>query len=412
MLIIRRIMFKKGNYILTINSGSSSLKFSVYEIWEDEKLIIRGNIDRIGLGESTFQVSERFGTGQVEQDFKLPNHKAAFNVLFDWLENNINGKEIYAVGHRMVNGGSNFTRHQLITSRLISTLKKMSYLAPEHLPRQILGIEVVTNIYPNLKQVACFDTAFHSNMPRKAKMFALPRKLWDEGVMRYGFHGLSYEYIIQELNKEVGSRGVAGRIIIAHLGNGASMVAVKNGKGVDTTMGFTPTGGLMMSTRSGDLDPGIIIYLLEEKEITPPKLNEMINKKAGLFGVSGISSDMQELLEKEAENLHAADAINLFCYQAKKFLGTMASVLGGVDTIVFTGGIGENSPEIRKRICNGMEFLGIQLDLSQNEANSSTISIAGAPTTVRIIKTNEELMIARHTYRVINTSNNKDMKNN
>lgn len=412
MLIIRRIMFKKGNYILTINSGSSSLKFSVYEIWEDEKLIIRGNIDRIGLGESTFQVSERFGTGQVEQDFKLPNHKAAFNVLFDWLENNKNGKEIYAVGHRMVNGGSNFTRHQLITSRLISTLKKMSYLAPEHLPRQILGIEVVTNIYPNLKQVACFDTAFHSNMPRKAKMFALPRKLWDEGVIRYGFHGLSYEYIIQELNKEVGSRGVAGRIIIAHLGNGASMVAVKNGKGVDTTMGFTPTGGLMMSTRSGDLDPGIIIYLLEEKEITPPKLNEMINKKAGLFGVSGISSDMQELLEKEAENLHAADAINLFCYQAKKFLGTMASVLGGVDTIVFTGGIGENSPEIRKRICNGMEFLGIQLDLSQNEANSSTISIAGAPTTVRIIKTNEELMIARHTYRVINTSNNKDMKNN
>jgi acetate kinase len=405
-------MFKKGNYILTINSGSSSLKFSVYEIWEDEKLIIRGNIDRIGLGESTFQVSERFGTGQVEQDFKLPNHKAAFNVLFDWLENNKNGKEIYAVGHRMVNGGSNFTRHQLITSRLISTLKKMSYLAPEHLPRQILGIEVVTNIYPNLKQVACFDTAFHSNMPRKAKMFALPRKLWDEGVIRYGFHGLSYEYIIQELNKEVGSRGVAGRIIIAHLGNGASMVAVKNGKGVDTTMGFTPTGGLMMSTRSGDLDPGIIIYLLEEKEITPPKLNEMINKKAGLFGVSGISSDMQELLEKEAENLHAADAINLFCYQAKKFLGTMASVLGGVDTIVFTGGIGENSPEIRKRICNGMEFLGIQLDLSQNEANSSTISIAGAPTTVRIIKTNEELMIARHTYRVINTSNNKDMKNN
>jgi len=228
--------------------------------------------------------------------------------------------------------------------------------------------------------------------------------------MRYGFHGLSYEYIMQELNKEVGSRGVDGRIIIAHLGNGASMVAIKNGKGVDTTMGFTPTGGLMMSTRSGDLDPGIITYLLEEKQITPMKLNEMINKKSGLYGVSGISSDMKELLEKEAENTHAADAINLFCYQAKKYLGTMASVLGGVDTIVFTGGIGENSPEIRKRICYGMEFLGIQLDLSQNEANSSTISIAGAPATVRVIKTNEELMIARHTNRIINYSNNKGMK--
>lgn len=396
---------KKENYILAINSGSSSLKFSVYEIGE-EQLIIRGSIDRIGLGDSIFQVTPNF----IEQDLEVPNHEAAFKVLFNWLKKNELSKKIDAVGHRLVNGGSSFTGHHLITSQLISTLKKISYLAPDHLSQQIKGIETVSNLYPNLNQVACFDTVFHRDMPREARMFALPRELWDEGVMRYGFHGLSYEYIMQELNKEVGSRGADGRIIIAHLGNGASMVAVKNGKGVDTTMGFTPTGGLMMSTRSGDLDPGIITYLLEEKELTPLKLNEMINKKSGLYGVSGISSDMKELLEKEAENPHAADAINLFCYQAKKYLATMAAVLEGVDTLIFTGGIGENSPDIRKRICNGLLYLGIQLDLSQNETNSSTISIVGAPTTVRVIKTNEELMIARHTYDIIIENNHKDVK--
>ena len=400
---------KKRNYILAINSGSSSLKFSVYEIGESEKLIIRGSIDRIGLGDSIFQVAKPLNPNLIEKDIELPNHEAAFKVLFNCLEKNELSKKIDAVGHRLVNGGSSFTEHHLITPQLTSTLKRISYLAPDHLSQQIKGIETVSNLYPNLNQVACFDTVFHREMPKEAKMFALPRELWDEGVMRYGFHGLSYEYIMQEHDKEVGSSGVNGRIIIAHLGNGASMVAVKNGKGVDTTMGFTPTGGLMMSSRSGDLDPGIIAYLLEEKEITSRKLNEMINNKSGLYGVSGISSDMKELLEKEAENPNAADAINLFCYQAKKYLGAMASVLGGVDSIIFTGGIGENSPEIRKRICNDLLYLGIQFDLSQNETNSSTISIAGAPTTVRVIKTKEELMIARHTNRIINNSN-KGMK--
>ncbi len=403
-------MIEKEKHILTINSGSSSLKFSVYVIGKDEKLIIKGGMDRIGLGDSNFRVTESYNTKLMAREFDLPDHESALKVLLNWLEKNELSKKIDAVGHRLVNGGSSFTGHHLITSQLISTLKRMSYLAPDHLSQQIKGMETVSNLYPNLNQVACFDTVFHSDMPREAKMFALPRKLWKEGVMRYGFHGLSYEYIMQELNKEVGSGGVDGRIIIAHLGNGASMVAVKNGKGVDTTMGFTPTGGLMMSTRSGDLDPGIITYLLEEKGITPQKLNEMINKKSGLYGVSGISSDMKELLEKEAENPHAADAINLFCYQAKKYLGAMASVLEGVGTIIFTGGIGENSPEIRKRICSGMEFLGIQLDLSKNETNSSIISIAETPTTVRVIKTNEELMIARHTYCIINKNNHKDAK--
>jgi len=403
-------MIEKENYILAINSGSSSLKFSVYGIGEDEKMIVRGGMNRIGLGDSIFRVAESSNTNFMEQHYDLPNHEAAFKVLFDWLGNNKDSKEIDAVGHRIVNGGSNFTRPHLITSRLIPTLKRISYLAPEHLPQQVNGIEAVLNLFPNLIQVACFDTAFHSDMPKKARMFALPRKLWEDGVMRYGFHGLSYEYIMQELYKEADSSAVCGRIIIAHLGNGASMVAVNHGKGVDTTMGFTPTGGLVMSTRTGDLDPGIIIYLLEEENLSSAQLYEMINKQAGLYGVSGISSDMKDLLERESENPHAADAINLFCYQAKKFLGAMASVLGGVDTVVFTGGIGENSPEIRKRICDGMEFLGIHLDLSQNEANSSIISNAGASTTVRVIKTNEELMIARHTEQVVNNSNIKDMK--
>jgi acetate kinase len=281
-------------------------------------------------------------------------------------------------------------------------LNELVPLAPDHLPNEITGIMAINKTYPGLTQVACFDTAFHRQLPLRAKMYPLPRRLFQEGIMRYGFHGLSYEYIMQELMTVAGEKVARGRIIIAHLGSGASMAAVKDGKSMDTTMGFTPTGGLMMGTRSGDLDPGILIYLLDEKGLSPNSLNEMLNTYSGLLGVSGRGSDMKFLLDNETKSSDIAEAIYLFCYQAKKFLGALCTALGGLDTLIFTGGIGENSPAIRKRICDDMTFLNIYLDPIKNESNKPIISFDGVPTTIRVMKTNEELMIARHTNNVVN----------
>jgi acetate kinase len=248
--------------------------------------------------------------------------------------------------------------------------------------------------------VAAFDTTFHSRMPRVARLFALPRRLADEGVLRYGFHGLSYEYTIGEL-RALNPVAAAGRVVIAHLGNGSSMVAVRGGVGVDTTMGFTPTGGLVMGTRPGDLDPGVVLYLLEEKGLSPPEVGELINTQAGLLGVSATSADMRDLLNREANDSHAAEAVALFCYQAKKFLGALAAALGGLDTLVFTGGIGEHAATVRERICEGLEFLGLRLDGSRNVEHAPVVSRDDSPVTVRVIPTDEDLMIARHTRRLL-----------
>jgi acetate kinase len=249
--------------------------------------------------------------------------------------------------------------------------------------------------------VACFDTAFHRHMPRLAQIYPLPRHFQHEGLVRYGFHGLSYEYIMQELRQEAGEEAAGGRVIIAHLGNGASMAAVRYGKSVDTTMGFTPAGGLVMSTRSGDLDPGLLIYLLEEEGMTPSGLNDLVNQQAGLLGVSEISSDMKDLLDKEEQEPHARQAVDLFCYQARKHIGALAAVLGGLDTLIFTAGIGANAPAVRERICHELAFLGIHLDAQRNAANAAIISHEEGPVTVRVMHTDEDLMIARHTFTVI-----------
>ena len=282
-------------------------------------------------------------------------------------------------------------------------MNELVLFAPEHLPQELEVIKTVTERYSNLKQVACFDTAFHRTMPRLAQIYALPRSVGDHGGIRYGFHGLSYEYIIGELINERDFHIEGSRIIIAHLGNGASMAAIKDGKSVDTTMGFSPAGGLIMSTRSGDLDPGIILYLLSEESLSSSQVSQMVNHQAGLLGVSEISSDMKELLEKE-NNPNAIQAIELFCYQAKKYLGSLSAVLGGVDMLVFTGGIGENAPSIRQRICKDMSFLGIRLDLIRNNSNAPVISTADSPVTIRVMKTNEELMIARHAGKCVRES--------
>jgi acetate kinase len=387
--------------ILTINSGSSSVKVGLYEMGESEGLVLSGSMERIGLRAGVFRIKDSNGKSLIDEHADLPDHEAALKRLFEWLEEHEPGQSLDAVGHRVVHGGPKYNRPHVITPALMAELKELVHLAPDHLPHEIKAIQATGRSYPKLTQVACFDTAFHRHMPKLAQIYALPRHYQHEGVVRYGFHGLSYEYILQELREEAGEQAAGGRLIIAHLGNGASMAAVRQGKSVDTTMGFTPAGGLVMSTRSGDLDPGVLIYLLEEKGLRPSGLNDLVNRQAGLLGVSGISSDMKDLLDKGEDEAHAREAVDLFCYQASKHLGALAAVLGGLDTLIFTGGIGENAPAVRQRICQNMSFLGIHLDAQRNAANAAIISREDGPVTVRVMRTDEDLMIARHTYALI-----------
>jgi acetate kinase len=372
---------------------------------QSESLILSGIIERIGLKPTILKTTDAQGETCIDDDLYLRDHDAAFEALSEWLRKNSPVEKIDAVGHRIVHGGIEYSQPQDVTPELTEKLNELVPLAPDHLPNEIEGITAIKKTYPGLTQVACFDTAFHRQLPLRAKMFALPRSLFREGIMRYGFHGLSYEYIMQELMTVAGEKVARGRVIIAHLGSGSSMVAVKDGKSMDTTMGFTPTGGLMMGTRSGDLDPGILIYLLNEKGVSPGSLNEMLNMHSGLLGVSGRGSDMKFLLDNETKSVDIAEAIYLFCYQAKKFLGSLCAALGGIDTLVFTGGIGENSPVIRKRICDELTFLNIHLDPIKNESNKVIISSDGVPTTIRVMRTNEELMIARHTHNIVVNKN-------
>ena len=304
------------------------------------------------------------------------------------------------MGHRVVHGGIHYSEPQRVTPELIAALRELIPIAPDHMPQAVQAIQAAVEAYPGLPQVACFDTAFHRHMPRTAQLYPLPRHLADEGVVRYGFHGLSYESILREL-RALAPREAEGRVVIAHLGNGASMAAVRGGIGIDTTMGFTPAGGLMMGTRPGDLDPGVLLYLLVERGMTPAAVNELVNQQAGLLGVSGISADMRDLLEKEATDAQAAEAITLFCYQARKYLGALVAVLGGLDTLVFTGGIGEHAAPVRLRICEGLDFLGIRIDPDRNAAHAPAISREGGPVTVRVLRTDEDLMIARHTSELL-----------
>jgi acetate kinase len=387
----------RGSHILTINSGSSSIKFSLYTLGETESLILKGELAGIGVERGYLQAEDQAGHQLSARKIELPDHDAAWKTLFDWLQNHETGKDLHAVGHRLVHGGTTHIKPQLVSPAFIEDLKLLIPLAPDHLPHEIQGLRAVHRHYPRLPQVVCFDTAFHRRMPEVAQRYALPGSLFHEGLRRYGFHGLSYEYIFQELVREAGPSAAGGRSIIAHLGNGASMVAIENGRSLDTTMGLTPAGGLVMSTRSGDLDPGVMLYLLQEKRMTPAEVNNLINHQAGLQGISGISSDMQDLLARADTDAGAALAVELFCYQARKFIGALAAVLGGLDTIIFTGGIGENSATIRARICANLEFLGIYLDVDLNKENRPIISKKASPVTVRVMKTSEELMIARHT---------------
>jgi len=384
---------------LTINTGSSSLKSAIYRIGGEQSLQVSATIERIGFSDSHICVVDSRGTPLYECNRPLPDHATALEALMVWLQHQ-DAFQFEAIGHRVVHGGADHSKPQRISDDLIVALRQLIAIDPIHLPQAIGAIETVSRLFPTVPQVACFDTAFHRQMPRVAQLYALPRWVEDAGVVRYGFHGLSYEYIMQEL-RSLDAVAAAGRIIIAHLGNGASMAAVRDGIGIETTMGFTPTGGLVMGTRSGDLDPGVPLYLLQSHGLDAAALNALVNQQAGLLGLSGSSADMHDLLDRERSDKRAADAVELFCYTARKYVGALAAALGGLDTMVFTAGIGQHAAPVRERICTGLGFLGIDVDGRRNAKHAPVISRNGAPVTIRVMHTNEDLMIARHTYHLI-----------
>jgi acetate kinase len=381
--------------ILTINGGSSSIKFALFEADPVLRRILAGRIEGIGLPESSFMVKGRDAADNFSQPLTAPDHTVAMNALMDWIQQTIKRDRLTVVGHRVVHGGPKYWEPQRITPELITALHGLSPFDPEHLPEEILLTEAFHRRFPDLPQIACFDTAFHHDMPRVAQLIPIPRRYDAGGVRRYGFHGISCAYIIEELARLAGAKATSSRVIIAHLGNGASLTAVRDGKSIDTSMAFTPAAGIPMSTRSGDLDPGLGWYLARTEQVTAKQFHRMVNEESGLLGISQTSSDMRELLALEAKDARAAEAIALFCYQAKKWICALAGALEGLDTVVFSGGIGENAPEVRARICDGLDFLGIRLNAKRNSAGAQVISSDDSTVTVRVIRTDEEWMIAR-----------------
>jgi acetate kinase len=397
--------------VLTINGGSSSIKFALFDADHTLQRILAGRLERIGLPESTFEVKGLNKADNFTRSVTAPNHTAAVGVLMDWIEERFQRGELTAVGHRVVHGGPKYSEPQRITTEMVEELHQLRPFDPEHLPEEILLTEAFHRRFPGLVQVACFDTAFHHNLPRVAQLLPIPRRFEAQGVRRYGFHGLSYAFLLEELRRVAGSQAARGRVILAHLGNGASLAAVYKGKSIDTSMGLTPTGGVPMSTRSGDLDPGLVWYLERTEKVTAKKFNEMVNFQSGLLGISETSSDMQDLLEREAKDMRAAEAVSLFCYQVKKWIGAFAAALGGLDTLVFAGGIGENAPQVRARICDGLGFLGIEVEEKRNVANAAVISVETSRVTVRVMHTDEEWMIAKTVCRILGLTIRKENYN-
>jgi acetate kinase len=389
--------------VLTINGGSSSIKFALYEIEGFLTQLFYGEMENIGMKNMKLSFTNTITNQKNSVDVEAADHDQAANHMIDWLEKQDGFISIKAVGHRIVYGMQH-TEPEQISPELLDELKKISAFDPEHLPEEIRLIEVFRKRYPALTQIACFDTSFHATMPAVARLLSIPRRFNAMGIQRYGFHGLSYAYLLEELNRTAGSETAQGRLILAHLGNGASLAAVKHGKSIDTSMGFTPTSGLPMGTRTGDLDPGVAWYMMNSEKLNPEQFSRLINHESGLLGVSETSSDMRELLKCQDTDNRAAEAIELFCYQTRKWIGSFAAVLGGLDTLVFSGGIGENAPEIRHHICRGLEFLGIELDETRNVMNETIISTDAGNVSVLVIKANEELMIARLVCHVLNYS--------
>jgi len=386
--------------ILIINAGSSSIRFAHYRVEEPLQQVLHGRIERIGIPGTRLIMVDISGE-TIDRTIDIPADPTAMAASFvDWLEASGGISSVQAIGHRLVHGLSH-TEPERITPALLAELAGISHFAPEHLPRELALIEVLQERFPSLPQVACFDTAFHTSMPRVAQLLPIPRRFEALGVRRYGFHGLSYNYLMEELVSLGDPAATAGRVILAHLGNGASLAAVRNGKSIDTSMGFTPTSGLPMSSRSGDLEPGVASYLEQRENITATEFQRLASQESGLLGVSETSADVRELLAMEDTDNRAREALALFCYQTKKWLGGYTAALEGLDTLVFSGGIGENAPTIRARICEGLGYLGITLAPQANADNAAVISTATSAVTVRVIATDEALIIARSVHRLL-----------
>jgi acetate kinase len=385
---------------LTVNSGSTSIKFALIDMAGDERRILAGSLDAIGEPAGTMHITDPDGAILLDRSPAMPDHRAALGELLDWLEQHDDGGHPDAIGHRVVHGGADLTAPVRITPAVLARLDAVADLAPDHLPGELAAIRAVHHDFPHVPQVAAFDTAFHRTIEGPAATFPLPQRLTAEGIHRYGFHGISCEYVLQELAAET-DVDPRGRIVIAHLGGGASMTAVRDGRSIDTTMGLTPLGGLMMGTRCGDLDPGVLVFLLRRVGIDADELDRILNHESGLLGVSGISADMHTLMEHAATAPAAEAAIDQFAYIARKHLAALGASLGGLDTVVFTGGIGEHAWPVRQRICRGLHFIGIDLDTAANEAGATVITTPSSPVAVRVVHTDEELMIARHTRDVL-----------
>lgn len=393
--------------LITINGGSSSIKFALFESDESLLRILEGKIEGIGSRHGNFTVNGLTKADNFSRTVPLPDHRSAVNLLMDWLEQRIEPGTVGAVGHRVVHGGPKYSEPQHITPELIAGLRQLSSFDLEHMRDEILLIEAFNRHFPGLTQIACFDTAFHHDMPRVARLLPLPRRYDAQGVRRYGFHGLSYAYLMQELGRIAGAKAANARVILAHLGNGASMAAVHEGRCLDTTMALTPASGLVMGSRCGDIDPGLVSFLARSEKMSASQFDHMANHESGLLGVSETSADLRDLLAHETEDIRAAEAVALFCYQVKKWIGAYAAVLGGVDTLVFSGGVGENAAPIRARICEGLGFLGIELSASRNATIAEfgnaqgVISTEASKVMVRVMRTDEELMIAQSVLRLL-----------
>ena len=388
-------------HVLTINAGSSSIKLACYEVTDAPRRLFEGVIENIGEASATFVVNGIDQADNSSQSVEAQDHAAAAEILVNWLKQQIDSSTVSAIGHRIVHGGPKYYEPCVIDETVVKNLGDLTLFDPEHLPTELQLIETFNNLFPGIKQVACFDTAFHHDLPNKARLLAIPRHYEAEGIRRYGFHGLSYTFVLQELRRIAGPDAAEGRVILAHLGNGVSLAAVHHGQSIDTTMGLTPAAGVPMSTRSGDIDPGLALYIARSEGLNAEQFNTLVNFRSGLLGISETTSDMKELLEHEASDSRAKDAIDIFCYQVKKSIGSLAAALGGLDTLVFTGGMGENAPKIRARICEGLEFLGIEVEESQNAAGSNVVSSGSSRVSVRVIHTDESLVIAQSVAQLI-----------
>ncbi len=399
-------MNSENENILVINGGSSSIKFALYAIGKNLKKTLSGKINRIGLSNPQFTFTTTLTKEENKLIIKATNFKDATALLLKWLKEEKHFETIKCIGHRIVHG-MNHTHPEIIDDQLLKELHQIIEIDPDHLPAEIALIELLKKEFPKLLQVACFDTSFHTTMPELAKILPIPRRFFKAGIKRYGFHGLSFTYLMERLKNINGKDESKGRIILAHLGSGASLAAVKDGRSMDTSMGFTPAGGLVMGTRPGDLDPGVAWYLMQTENLKADKFNNLINEESGLLGVSETSSDMQDLLQKENEDERAAEAVALFCYSVKKWIGTFTAVLNGLDSLVFSGGIGENTSVIRSRICMDLNYLGIDINEAENINNATIISSGKSKVKVYVIPTDEEIIIAKSTRELFIHSKNK-----